>query len=502
MAGETYISQVLVGKTTRKPGIYFSSPVRDDQQQIVGTLVLKLSGERVHDICQTANVGGEGFISLTDRSDIILAHPDSIMLYKSLAPLSETQIAEIDPMTRYGLDTIESTGLDPQLTQNITSAKVRGSERFFDPDIDQTMIVSYAPMRRRDWVVSVVQPSSDFDQPLRELQRQQTVILLMVGLLATLAGLVMARYFVKPIRKLTHAAQKLAQGDFTTRAPAGSRDELGQLTDAFNDMVPKLQERAQMADALRVAEDIQQGLLPDTVPKIDGLDVAGINIPADQTGGDYFDYLDLSEWKPGSLAIAVGDITGHGIPAALLMCTARALLRSRATPPGPMNELIAGINAPMFYDSPDDRFMTLMYAVIDRPQRSIRLVSAGHDAVIVYDPDTDEIFEIEGHDIPLGIDPDWDFTETFHENLPPRAVLLFGTDGIWESRRPNEGDMYDKPPLFDILRKHHQDSADTIVKVILEDLYAFRGGIDMPQLDDITIVVARLTPLADSAADS
>ncbi len=501
LRGERYTSEVLVGKTTGRPGIYFSGPVRDEEDTVVGTLVIKLAGERIHAICNSADVGGTGFVSLTDRLGIILANPNPDTLYRSLAPLDESLRSQVDAETRYGLDRIESIGLDPGLARKLMDADARGSESFVVPQTGETMIVSYAPMVHRDWVVSVVKPRSDFDRPLRQLQRQQQLSLVLLGILAAVAGVLLSKHFVRPIQRLTDAALRLAQGDYSVRAPSATHDEVGQLTNAFNDMVPQLEQRAQMANALRVAEEIQQGLLPSEVPDIDGLDIAGLNVPADETGGDYYDYLDLRQWMPGTVAVAVGDITGHGIPAALLMCTARSLLRARATPPGPLPEFIAGVNNPLYHDTPASRFMTLMVAVLERPNRRLRLVSAGHDPVIVYDPDEDKVFEIEGHDIPLGIQPDWEFTETVYNELPPRAVLLFGTDGIWETRRPNEGDLYEKAPLHDILRQHHHDDANTIVNVILQDLYAFRGGEDQPQLDDITIVVVKLTPETDNLSN-
>ena len=501
LQGNAYTSEILVGKTTRRPGVYFSGPVRDHQQTLVGVLVLKLAGERIHDICTASDIGGQGFVALLDRDGIILAHPDPKRLYHSLAPLDPSQQNAIDAQTRYGIDTIESAGLSPDIAESITAAITRGSQSFLAPDTGETVIVSYAPMRQRDWVVGVLQPRSDFDQPLRELERQQTTILLLLGFLIVLVGLMLSRRFVRPIQTLTHAAVRLAEGDFSARAPdSASRDEVGQLTVAFNDMVPKLQERASMAHSLRVAQDIQQNLLPKTVPNLPGLDVAGKNIPADQTGGDYFDYLDLSPWNPGQLAIAIGDITGHGIPAALLMCTARSLLRAQATPPKPLPQLFAAVNPALYHDSPPGRFMTLMYAVLDRPQRRIELVSAGHDGILVYDPDTDAFFEIEGHDIPLAIDPNWQFTQTTHDHLPENAILLFGTDGIWECRRhhpngPSEGDMYGKDPLYALIRQHQHAPAQTLLGAILEDLLTFRGGPTEPQLDDITLVIAKLTPL-------
>ncbi len=493
IAGKQYVSEIVIGKTSREAGAYFSGPVRSAAGDTIGALVLKLDGEAVQHICRSADVGGAGFVTLINRFGIVLAHQDPAMLYRSLAKLSDAELEALNPQVSYDLDVIETMGLDREIANTLRTAKSVGSVSFLSPATQETLIVGYAPMQTTEWVVGVVKPRSDFDRPLQDLRQQQAIIVTLVGLSATLVGLIVSRRFVDPIKRLTHSAAQLAGGDYTVRAAVKSRDEVGQLAQTFNEMVPQLYERAQMADSLKVAQSIQQGLLPSTAPVIAGLDIAGRNVPADRTGGDYYDYIDLSQWSPGSVAIAIGDITGHGVPSALLMCTARALLRAHATPPGPLPQLAASINVPLYHDTPSNRFMTLMYAVVDRPNRSIKLVSAGHDAVLVYNPDDDTFFEIEGHDIPLGIDPAWEFSETVHEQLPPNAVLLFGTDGIWECQSPGEGPLYGKEPLQALLRKHRDSHAKTIVETLIEDLIAYRGGTGEQQLDDITVVVLRFT---------
>src|SRR5205807_434165 len=134
---------------------------------------------------------------------------------------------------------------------------------------------------------NVVEPRSDFDLPIRELRREQLLCTAGVGCLAIAAAIIASRRFSVPLRQLTDAAEKITHGDWRARADVNTHDEIGELAHTFNDMVPKLKERAKMEDALRLAMEIQRHLLPKNAPKIAGLDVAGVNIPADQTGGDY-----------------------------------------------------------------------------------------------------------------------------------------------------------------------------------------------------------------------
>ena len=499
LAGEFHVSDLVVGKTTGQPGVYFSGPLYDDDRGgQVGVLVLKLSGARIQEICQSTEIGGEGVVTLINRMGVVLAHRDPDLLYQTLGPVTDRDVADINPERRYGRATLPTAGLDRAEADTIRLAVNPGSQRV-ESASGVAHIVGYAPLRQRDWVVGVIQPESEFERPARALQSRQFKILGLVTLCSVMAGLLMARRFVGPIRRLTDSVSRLAAGDYTARVPEGGRDELGELGRAFNAMAPQLQERMQASETMNVAREIQQGLLPQNTPDIAGLDVAASNLPADATGGDYYDFLDVARWKPDTLAVTVGDVTGHGVPAALLMATARSLLRAHLRPGQTPAELIEAVNDPLFHDSPANRFMTLMYAEIDRPLRTLRIVSAGHDPVLVYDPDENRFFEVEGHDIPLGIEAGWSFTETEYPGLPPRAILLIGTDGIWESRPPDGGEMYGKAPLYRLLSDHRDESAQAIVNALLGELIAFRGGPDVPQLDDITVVVVKLTDARASA---
>ena len=395
LGGNQYISDLAMGITTKEPGVFLAGPVRNGDKRVIGALVMKIKGQVIDALCDevTKRVGG-GFAAVVDSRHVIISHPDPEVLYHSVGDPPDGTMAGINPTLQYGVASIKSLGMNA-LAEELRNGQKQGHLSWIDAD-DNSQVAGFAAMTTRPWKVIVVQPRAMFDQPMIQLRRRQVAVLVGAIVGSALLAFVFIRQVIRPIKSLSSAAAQLAEGDWTARAGLETNDELGDLARTFNDMVPKLQERTKMQDALRLAMEIQRNLLPRKSPVLVGAEVAGVNMPADQTGGDYYDFLDLSAWEKDTLAVAVGDVTGHGISAALLMTTARALLRSRATPPGDIAQLIADVNTRLSDDTPDGRFMTLLYMVIDCRDRNVRLVSAGHDPVLCYDPDTDRFSELSG----------------------------------------------------------------------------------------------------------
>lgn len=314
-------------------------------------------------------------------------------------------------------------------------------------------------------------------------------VLAVVCAIVTIIAFAGSRAVTRPVRRLAAAARQLAAGDFSTSVDLHRRDELGDLGRAFNEIGPQLQDRMKLRQSLSLAMEVQQHLLPAEPPKVAGLDIAGRSVYCDETGGDYYDFLDLSQLSPHSLGIAVGDVTGHGIAAALMMTGARALLRSRADQPGMLTDLMGTINRHLTADTPVGRFKTLFFMVADTRDHSVRWANAGHDPPIVYDPARDTFTELKGSDIPLGIDGTWTYHEFRHEPVEPGRVIVIGTDGIWESRN-DRGEFFGKEGLRDVIRRQADASADRISGAIIDALARHRSGF--PQEDDVTLVVVKV----------
>ena len=312
---------------------------------------------------------------------------------------------------------------------------------------------------------------------------------------AVIAGVVAIAFFgsrtvTTPVQRLAEAAEKIAGGDLQARAVVSGANEFRGLARTFNAMVPQLQDRMNMLQSLQLARDVQQSLLPQDAPAIDGLDIWGVSRYCDETGGDYFDFLDLQQLCPGLLGIALGDVSGHGVPSALLMTTVRALLRSHADQGLSAAAIMDNINRYLSRDAHGGRFMTLFYGTLDPNRRELRWASAGHDPAIVYDPGEDHFFELTGNDIPLGVDPDWTYAESLQTGWQAGMVALVGTDGIWETRSP-EKVMFGKERVRALIRESHREPARLICARVMSSLDEFRA--DGVQTDDITLVVVRIT---------
>jgi sigma-B regulation protein RsbU (phosphoserine phosphatase) len=294
---------------------------------------------------------------------------------------------------------------------------------------------------------------------------------------------------VSSIKALSDTANRVARGDFVTLTPTKTKDEVGELIRSFNTMVLQLKERIRLKDAMNLAMEVQQNLLPQKPLQFKNMDIVGKSIYCDETGGDYFDFFQFPALGPGKVGIAVGDVVGHGISAALLMTTVRAFLRSEMAKPGGLDQKVADVNQLLYLDTFEScDFMTLFLMVIDSNKRELRWVRAGHDPAIVYDPSSNSIYELNGRGSVLGIDPDWTFEEYKHSEWSDGQIIVIGTDGIWETENPH-AEKFGKFRLRQIIRQHSQFSAQEILNAITAALEAFRGTA--PQNDDVTLVVVK-----------
>jgi len=249
-------------------------------------------------------------------------------------------------------------------------------------------------------------------------------------------------------------------------------------------------EHQKVRHSLSLAMEVQQNLLPKTNPNIDGLDIAGKSIYCDETGGDYFDFLEVGNPEEGKIGVVVGDVSDHGIPSALLMATARALIRQRCSAFGRIDGVVSDVNQQLAADVKDSgRFMTLFYAEIERPNKVIRWVNAGHEPAMIYDPATDTFSDLNGgNNMALGVFEDTEFKEA-HREIAAGQIIVMATDGIWEARNP-KGEMFSKDRIYRIIRQHASASANEIQNSILDSLRHFQKEATLE--DDLTLVVIKI----------
>jgi len=243
--------------------------------------------------------------------------------------------------------------------------------------------------------------------------------------------------------------------------------------------------------ALILAGEVQKSLLPQKVPQLQGLDISGKNISCDEIGGDYYDFLFRSDTSKGPFSVVVGDISGHGVDSALLMTTARAFLRMRASQPGTIIDIVTAMNRHLTEDVFETgKFMTLFYITIDDSRRRIEWIRAGHEPAWLYDPDENSFEELKGPGIALGIDKKYVYQPNLKCGLKKDQVIIVGTDGIWEGHN-KAGEMFGKKRLHRIISQNASFSAEIILNAVFQEHYNFTQ--DAQSEDDLTLVVIKIT---------
>lgn len=299
----------------------------------------------------------------------------------------------------------------------------------------------------------------------------------------------------REIRSLTRALER-ANGSRERLEAQKDRSQtlMRAINQEINEARLEIQRKNELLrQALALAEEVQRNLLPQAAPGLPGFDIAGTSLYSDETGGDYYDFIHEPNEQNGSFGVIIGDVTGHGIAAALLMTTARAFLRMRSFQPGSLAAVIDDVNKLLCADLADSgRFMTLFYLAIDIEKKRIHWVRAGHDPIILYDAETGLVQDIpDKGGPPLGIVTEARYAENSAAGMKPGQVALLATDGLWEARNP-AGEMFGKDRVRELLKQHHGAPAAEIVDAVLAGLRAFLGEAQ-PE-DDVTLVAIKVLP--------
>jgi phosphoserine phosphatase RsbU/P len=339
-------------------------------------------------------------------------------------------------------------------------------------------------------ILNIIRPTSQpTENPghvlmqLRSAVFHDILIFMAVGICLTF---ILGKNLTRPFQSIIATLRKVQEGNYNEKAKVLSSDEIGYTGDVINEMTEGLKERAKMRQALDLAMEIQKSLLPREPPQIAGLDIAAKTIYCDETGGDYYDFLDSPASK---VTVIIGDVSGHGISSALLMATARGLLRQRSSMQGDIGQIVSDVNRQLTRDVEDSgHFMTLFYCTIDVQSRTLQWVRAGHDPAILYDPINAGFEELRGPGIALGIDQTWDYQHNEKTALSAGQIIVLGTDGIWETHN-SKGEIFGKKPILDILLTESAKSGDSIMQMIIESLNRFRG--DSRPEDDVSLVIIK-----------
>lgn len=317
-------------------------------------------------------------------------------------------------------------------------------------------------------------------------------------------GFMTTRGLVRRIRRLATTTTQFAAGQYDQRLPALEKDEVGQLEQSFNQMAEQLvesmaqrqilieqnarqAERARIEQELRTAQHIQQALLPKDVPVLPGWQFTPYYKPANEVGGDFYDFLSFDD---GRLGIVLGDVSGKGVPAALVMAITRTMLRTAAQATTSPGKVLAQVNELLSADVPPGVFVTCFYALLDPGSGRLLYANAGQD--LPYRQYSGGVSELWATGMPLGMMPGMCYEER-EVTLTPGDNILFYSDGLVEAHNAMR-DMFGFPHLMALLGEH--PGGPTLIEFLLNELATFTGS-EWEQEDDVTLVTLCRDSLAE-----
>jgi sigma-B regulation protein RsbU (phosphoserine phosphatase) len=253
--------------------------------------------------------------------------------------------------------------------------------------------------------------------------------------------------------------------------------------------IRRISERVRMAKELEIARSVQMSLLPKTDPVVDGYEIAGICVPALEVGGDYFDFISLGDRK---LGIAVGDVSGKGVPAAIYMTLTKGILQSHAEDSISPRAVLSKVNNLMYRTIERNSFVSMLYAVLDPSTRRMRFARAGQCPLILSQREAAGVAFLSPKGMALGLEVGKVFDSVIEEQevvLKPGETLVFYTDGFTEAMDNDDREFGEERLMASVARHRHLSAAE-MVRELCDDVRNFTGG--RPQHDDMTMVIVKV----------
>jgi sigma-B regulation protein RsbU (phosphoserine phosphatase) len=455
-------------------GISYGIPIHDAEENYLGVIDAEFSLNDLSSFLQSMKIGKTGVA--------ILATSDGRLLATS------SDAAITSEGERLNVKESENP-LIAATAQFFSAANQKPTHVSVDGELHYVRTSKVGENVGLQWNLVTIIPEDDFVAEINEGIWSSWLFSLFAVAVAVGLGFGAARWLVSPLLSLVTAVRKIGEGDLETRVQINHAPEYTKLGNEINAMAEGLQDRLRMRQSLFLAMEVQKNLLPEEPPQIKGLDIAGHSTYCDETGGDYYDFLDLSGTDDNTAVIAVGDVVGHGIAAAMLMATARGILRSRCAEKGSLADFMDHLNSMLVVDTRGERFMTMLLLTLSSSRHELRWASAGHGPPLVYNSNTDTFLPLDGGGLPLGLFDAAEFEEYTEPQINSGHIIVAATDGLWETMREN-GDAFGMDRLRELVRANVQKSAAEISDLIGSKLAEFRGDSGMD--DDLTFVIAKV----------
>ena len=339
--------------------------------------------------------------------------------------------------------------------------------------------------------------TTDQIQSTIENTRYFFIVLFVVVLLAvSWMVFMLSRMITNPIRALAKGSQVIGRGNLDYKVEIHTRDELEGLANSFNQMSTDLKkytaelrrttaEKERVEKELEIARGIQQSFLPEAPPAIEGVDLAALNLPAKEVGGDFYDFIPVGSQKWG---LVIADVSGKGVPAALFMALSRTLVRANVSDSVTVSEAIRKTNSLIAENDRSNMFVTLFYGVLDPVKMTLTYVSAGHNPPFMLRKGGNDIIMLKARGVALGVVPDIGLEEK-EIKLDTGDIVVLYTDGVTEAINGRE-EQFGQDRVITITEKSRNWTAAEIIQQIKDRVLEFSQG--QPQFDDITLMVLKI----------
>ena len=454
--------------------ISYCKPLKNMGGEYVGTIAVDLSLSWLSQTISAVKPYPHSYSIMTGRGGTYFVHPDTTkLLYESI--FTETLEREDTARTALG------------------HAMQRGEEGMRQLCFDgEDCYVFYKPLSTTGWSVAIVCPESDIFGGFNQLRRVIMIIVIIGLLLMLYIFSRIIRRELKPLSQLAQQAETIASGQFDQTLPESKRtDEIGKLSHSFRNMqkslvtyIEELKEttaqKASIDSELHVAKNIQMAMLPKIFPPYperNDIDVFGQLDSAKEVGGDLFDFFIRDE----KLFFCIGDVSGKGVPASLVMAVTRAQFRTIAAHEAMPDRIVTELNDAMAEGNDSNMFVTLFVGALDMPTGRMRYCNAGHDAPILIGSGAG-LLPCDSN-LPVGIMAGWKFTGQ-ETTIDPHTTIFLYTDGLTEAMN-SEFEQFQEERIFNVI-KNTPNTPRQLIMAMTDAVHQFVG--DAEQSDDLTML--------------
>ena len=452
----------------------YCRPLKDRDGKFIGTIATDISLDWLAKTILAMKLYPNSYSIMIGRGGTYFVHPDTTKLFYQTI-FTETIEHPDTAMTALG----HAMQRGEEGMKHLT---VAGEECF----------VFYKPLGQTGWSMAIVCPKSDVFSGINRLHRA-IMIIVSIGLLLMLCIFIqIITHELKPLRRLVTEAETIASGNFDAPLPDFRRtDEIGQLSHSFGNMQHSLVQyidelkkttalKASMDSELHVAKNIQMSMIPKVYPPYperEDIDIYGQLVSAKEVGGDLFDFFIRDE----KLFFCIGDVSGKGVPAALVMAVTRAQFRTIAAREAKPDHIVTELNEAMAESNDSLMFVTLFVGVLDMLTGRMRYCNAGHDAPILIGSGAG-LLPCDPN-IPVGVMAGWKFTLQ-EATIDPWTTIFLYTDGLTEAENAGH-DQFQERRIFDVIRQS-PNNPKQLIEAMTDAVHQFVGEAE--QSDDLTML--------------